>query len=156
MPIKATSNDKGMWITWETPDEGISTTFRLKKGDSDQEILGKLFRLTRFIASQMGELATEIAELELQILGSAPVGPGSSASANPSATSASTPSAGPTATPPTDAPRIQMPSPATLSDKPAGGLPPRDGFGWGDMPTTVTPDMAASPMGWEMIPPGEA
>lgn len=153
MPIKATSNDKGIWITWETPDEGISTTFRLMKKDSDEEILSKLFRLTRFISAQMGELNSEIAELELEIRGSdaaaalphsAAQGPAPSASSEPAATV------------PPNATRILMPPPGSLSDLPNGG-PPVSTFGWGSMPTTSVPSSLADPKngGWEMIPPEE-
>lgn len=145
MPIKTTSNDKGMWITWETPDEGVSTTFRIRKTDSDSEVLGKLFRLTRFIAAQMDEMATEIAELELEILGGA----------RGATTSLPAPATTATATDPS-APRIPMMSPASLSDQPAGGAPVST-FGWGSMPTTSVPAQLAAPEagGWEMIPPEE-
>lgn len=143
MPIKATSNDKGMWITWETPDEGISTTFRIRKTDKDEEVLGKLFRLTRFIASQMDQMQTEIAELETQILGADAAASGFPPSV-PTASKADAQSA------PPDAPRILM-TPQT-SDLPAGG-PPVQTFGWADMPTRhVPPELAST---WEMIPPGE-
>lgn len=149
MPIKTTSNDKGMWITWETPDEGVSTTFRIRKTDSDSEVLGKLFRLTRFIATQMDEMATEIAELELEIMGeSAPV--------IPSRTVAPAVNAAASSPPDPSAPRILMTSPASLSDQPAGGAPVST-FGWGSMPTTSVPAQLAAPEagGWEMIPPEE-
>lgn len=146
MPIKVTSNDKGVWITWGTPDEGISTTFRLAKADPDEEILKKLIRLTRFIASQMGELATEIEELEIAILGSSAIG-------TPAITASK---ASPAPVPDPNAPRIQMTPPASLSDQPAGG-PPVSTFGWSSMPTTAVPSELSAPErgGWEMIPPEE-
>lgn len=152
MPIKVTSNDKGVWITWGTPDEGISTTFRLAKADPDEEILKKLIRLTRFIASQMGELATEIEELEISILGSAPTG--ATATTSPARTPVST--APLAVAPDPNAPRIQMTPPASLSDQPAGG-PPVSTFGWSSMPTTAVPSELSAPErgGWEMIPPEE-
>lgn len=144
MPIKVTSNNDGAWITWATPDEGVSTTFRIKKTDPDEVVLEKLVKLTRFIGSQMGELATEIAELEMEILGTAPTAP----DLQPA-------QAAPVPAPP-DAPRIPMMSPASLSDAPAGGAPVET-FGWSSYPTTTVPEHLASATGggWEMIPEGE-
>lgn len=148
MPLKASSNDKAMWVTWGTPDEGVSTTFRINKSDPDEEVLAKLVRLTRFIASQMDQQATEIAELEQAIRGQSPA----EAEKTSAATArTATPSSNP------NAPRIPMPSPASLSDLPAGGLPPASHFGWADMPTTSVPEHLAKPEAgaWEMIPPNE-
>lgn len=143
MPIKVTSNSDGVWITWGTPDEGVSTTFRIKKSDPDEEILKKLVRLTRFIGSQMGELMAEITELETEILGGA-----QGATTSPPAPATTATVADPSA------PRILM-TPQT-SDLPAGGAPVET-FGWGSMPTTSVPPQLAAPEagGWEMIPPGE-
>lgn len=150
MPLKVTSNDTGVWVTWGTPDEGISTTFRMKKTDSDEEILKKLIKMTRFIASQMGELAAEIEDLEMAILGSAAPTP-QLAQGTASPTPQRTPNPGLS-----DAPRIQMMPPGSLSDAPAGGAPTQT-FGWDSMPTTSVPAELAAPEagGWEMIPPGE-
>lgn len=153
MPLKVTSNDTGVWVTWGTPDEGISTTFRIKKTDSDDEILKKLIRLTRFIASQMGELASEIETLEAEIMGTSAPAPAPATMSTPqtATTASSTP-----VVPDPSAPRIPMMSPASLSDLPAGGAPVST-FGWGSMPTTSVPAQLAAPEagGWEMIPPEE-
>lgn len=142
MPLKVSSNSKGTWITWETPDESVSSTFRIKPEDEDEKVLAILFKATRFIAAQMGAMAVEIAELEMEIRGTGEV----------ATTSPTAPVETARATDP-NAPRIPMMSPASLSDKPADGGPVNTEFGWASMPTTSIPEPLASQ--WEMIPPGE-
>lgn len=148
MPLKVSSNNKGTWITWETPDESVSSTFRIKPEDDDEKVLAILFKATRFIAAQMGAMAVEIAELEMEIRGGAPT----DASAMRSTPRTATTAAPATAVDP-NAPRIPMMSPASLSDKPSDGGPVNPEFGWASMPTNAIPEPLAGQ--WEMIPPGE-
>lgn len=145
MPLRVSSNSKGTWITWETPDESVSSTFRIKPEDPEEKILETLVKAVRFISAQTGQLQLEIAELEAEIVG----GPASTAT-NP--TKRSVTSTGPATLPDPSAPRVPMMPPASLSDQPAGG-PPVQTFGWGSMPTRhVPPELAAD---WSLIPPGE-
>lgn len=154
MPLKVSSNTKGTWITWETPDESLSATFRIKPEMSEEEILKTLVKAVIFIGNQMGIMAAEIAELELAIMGStAPTAATATASETTPARTA-----GSAAAPPglSTAQRVPMMPPASLSDLPNGGVPITT-FGWGSMPTRSVPAELAAPEagGWEMIPPEE-
>lgn len=140
MPLKVSSNSSGTWITWEMPDESVSTTFRLKTKMTDEEILKTLVKAASFISKEMGLMQDEIALLEAEIGGVA----------QGVATSPTAPATTAIATDPST-PRIPMMSPASLSDQPAGGAVP---FGWGDYPTTTVPEHLQA--AWEIIPPGEA
>jgi len=155
MPLKVSSNSKGTWITWTTPDESVSSTFRVNPEAPDEKILEVLFKATRFIAAQMGALAVEIAELELEIMGTtaAPTPQPALGPASRMTTTTTTAPSGPSMADP-NAERILM-TPAK-SDLPAGGVPITT-FGWSSMPTTSVPAELAAPEagGWEMIPPGE-
>jgi hypothetical protein len=152
MPLKVSSNNRGTWITWTTPDESVSSTFRINPEAPDEKILEVLFKATRFIAAQMGSLAVEIAELELEIMGTTP-GPSAHATAMDAVKRPAPATAAPAVADP-NAERILM-TPAK-SDLPAGGVPITT-FGWSSMPTTSVPAELAAPDagGWEMIPPGE-
>lgn len=143
MPLKVSSNNKGVWITWESPDESQSATFRIKPEMDEAEMLAMLVKATTFIAKQMGEISQQIAELEMELLGGTTPSPASSVK----------PASIPT---PPGAPRIQMMSPASLSDAPAGGAPVH--FGWGETPPRASggPQVPGHLAGeWELIPPGE-
>lgn len=154
MPLKVTSNSSGLWITWTTPDEGMSATFRIRTSMDDEEILKQLMKATTFISSQMGMLQTEIDLLEAEIRGSAPTA--ATATKTPGASPVRTVESAPATAPDPNAPRIPMMSPASLSDAPAGGAPVET-FGWSSYPTTTVPGHLADPKngGWEMIPEGE-
>lgn len=160
MPLKVSSNTKGTWITWETPDESLSATFRIRPEMPEDEMLGVLVKATTFIANQMGIMASQIAELELAIMGSG-ASPAENRTPNPAMTTGmtslqATPNPGPSTADP-NALRVPMMSPASLSDKPSDGGPANDHFGWSSMPTTSVPPELADPKagGWELIPPGE-
>lgn len=162
MPLKVSSNQDSLWVTWTSPDEDRTSTFRIRKTDPDEEVLKKLVRLTRFIASQMDEQTLEIAELELAIRGTAAptqrlaLEGVDRTTGTTATTSLTTPALGPSTADP-NAPKILMTPPASLSDQPAGGPPPISTFGWGSMPTVSVPAELAAPAagGWEMIPPEE-
>lgn len=146
MPLKVSSNSTGTWITWEKPDESVSTTYRLKTKMTDEEILKTLVRAVTFISREMGLLQAEIAQLELEIMGTPPGGETASVTLTPASAPA------PTATAPSASPIPMMP-PASLSDRPADGGPVTT-FGWDSMPTTTVPQHLQQ--AWEIIPPGEA
>lgn len=158
MPLRVSSNNKGTWITWETPDESLSATFRIKPEMSEEEILKTLVKAVIFIGNQMGIMATEIAELELAIMGSVPGTPSTMTTTTGTTLSTARPASAATGSAPVDpnAQRVPMMPPASLSDLPNGGVPITT-FGWGSMPTTSVPAELAAPEagGWEMIPPGE-
>lgn len=145
MPLKMSSNARGIWITWEAPDESRSMTYRIKPEMDDADMLRILTRAVVTIGKEMGETNLEIAELEMVIRGPNAASTGAGSASSPAAT----------AGPPTDpnAERIPMTSPASLSDRPSDGGPVST-FGWGSMPTTSVPAPLADPKngGWEMIP----
>jgi hypothetical protein len=144
MPLKVSTRNKTVIITWENPDQSQSAEFRIRPTMTEEEMLEVLVKATTFIAKQMGEISSQIAELELEITGTTP-GPSA-----PATTALQAPAPVQPADP--SAPRIPMMPPVSLSDQPAGG-PPVSTFGWSDMPTMhVPPELASS---WEMIPPGE-
>ena len=148
MPLKISSNTKGTWITWETPDESLSATFRIKPEMDDSEILKTLVKATVFISRQMGEMEAEISLLEAEIFGAAAAPQSSPAS--PGHGTAASVSEGHV---PSAATRIAMPDPAKLSDRPSDGGPVNSHFGWGSAPTQQVPARLAGE--WELIPPGE-
>lgn len=155
MPLKVSTRNKTVIITWENPDQSQSAEFRIRPTMTEEEMLEVLVKATTFIAKQMGEISSQIEELELEIKGAVS---GSDAGAAPDGfalQTASVPSVkqdSAATAPDPNAPRIPMMPPVSLSDQPAGG-PPVSTFGWSDMPTMhVPPELAQS---WEMIPPGE-
>jgi hypothetical protein len=132
-------------LMWSTP--AMEAQWKIRPNMSEKEILETLERVIQFVRTQNGEIAALAAEIRGT---SAPV------SVSPAEQATAT-TAGASPTPPAGS-RVPMMPPASLSDTPAGGPPPRDGFSWDQFPTTVVPEHLASATGggWEMIPPGEA
>lgn len=140
MPITAKVVNKTLVLTWASEDQTTEASFKIPPTASDEETLAMLTKAVRFMRAQMPTTDTATDAEQWTPTTMTPVATASTV----------TP-------PPSDAIRIPMLSPAAMSDKPSDGGPPRDGFNWGDLPTTtIPPQLAANPEhGWEMIPPGE-
>lgn len=143
MPIKFTNTAKALKIEWANEDATRTASFSVPKQANEADQVRALLAAVGFLATATGVIPTPATvrtgvtatppELTLaKTAGSAPVPPG-----------------------PSTGPRLQMMPPASLSDLPAGGLPPtsQGDLKWEDLPTTTVPQHLAQ--AWETIPPDE-
>ncbi len=156
MTLSVKSQKGTVLIKWtgEMAKGEMTAEWRISPTMSQEEVLDVLVRATNFLASQMGSISQE---LDSVIAAStAPAFAKDTGTTTPT-TSPGTASGDPIAPSEpqnSNVARVPMMPPASLSDAPAGGAPTNQSF-WSGMPTTVPGEMTASPMGWEMIPPGE-
>lgn len=145
MALKYTNTKVNLKIEWESEDKSQTASFSIPKLGTDAQQVKALIKALAFLGAQTGVVPPP---------STAPTG--ATAMTTPLATSARTVESAAAPPGPNTAPRLQMTPPAGLSDAPAGGPPPVDRTFWESMPTTtLPPQLASSPMGWEMIPPGE-
>ncbi len=150
MSLSVRSAKGAVLIKWtgEMAKGEMTAEWRISPTMSQEEVLDVLVRATDFLASQMGVISQEISALSAATAGTeAPAGGTAAPSVNPGSASHSEPQSSNIA-------RVPMMPPTSLPDAPAGGAPTNQNF-WSGMPTTVPGELTASPMGWEMIPPGE-
>lgn len=147
--LKYTNSKAFLKILWTNEDKSRTATFVIHKELSETEQVQELLKAVGFLATTTGVIPP-----------SPPIHPvptGATATTTPSATSAKTVESAAVPPGPTTPPgsRVQMMPPASLSDLPAGGLPPKaqKDLNWEDMPTTTVPAHLAQ--AWETIPPDE-
>lgn len=152
LSVKSVKGTVHIKWTGEMVKGEMTAEWKISPSMSQEEVLGVLVNATNFLTSQMHTISRDIKGLE-----ASPAAPPRSPGA-PDTRSATTDT--PTTAdrafsdPATSVARVPMMPPASLPDAPAGGAPTNQSF-WSGMPTTVPQELTASPMGWEMIPPGE-
>lgn len=140
--LRYTNSKAFLKILWTNEDKSRTATFVIHKELSETEQVQELLKAVGFLATTTGVIP--------------PAAAPTSATATPSGmTLAKTAELGAVPPGPSTGPRVQMMSPASLSDLPAGGLPPKPqgDLKWEDMPTTTVPAHLAQ--AWETIPPDE-
>lgn len=141
MALKYTNTKVNLKIEWESEDKSQTASFSIPKLGTDAQQVKALIKALAFLGAQTGVVPPAPTGATAMTSGTTPAKTAESAAVPPG---------------PNTAPRLQMTPPAGLSDAPAGGPPPVDRTFWESMPTTtLPPQLASSPMGWEMIPPGE-
>lgn len=143
MPLRYTNSKAFLKILWTNEDRSRTATFVIHKELPEREQVQELLKAVGFLATTTG------------VIPPAPSAAGATATMTPTASLAKTAESGAVPPGPSTGPRVQMMSPASLSDLPAGGLPPKPqgDLKWEDMPTTTVPAHLAQ--AWETIPPDE-
>lgn len=141
MPIKYTNTAKALKIEWANEDASQTASFSVPKQASETDQVKALLKAVGFLATQTGVIPA--------------AAPSTPTMTTPAATAPTAPTATglPSGSPASSGPRVQMMSPASLSDLPAGGLPPKGEVDWAQMPTTTVPQHLTG--AWETIPPDE-